>query len=483
MKSTPKLLNNNDTVLLKRELFSDLQLDRVISEQTISVLQKPCTRNEIRRRNEVFELLEDGEYLEQMQNVLAVLSAAERSFYLLRDEKNSLDRYYRYREVLEGYIGSCESLASMSALGGIFADVSNYFSSEQMLSILADMKEASKRIKSLLRRLHIGLLSFSDKSWLTPDYDSVSEYDRIAQCAKALGFTVSDRKKQNIKIDFLLSDAICRLYADEISEIEAEISKFADVDLCEPFAYIPEIKFFLEINSLIKRANDTCVPHCYPRIAQVPRYVAKELYDISLLAKNCKTIVPNDSDFTENEPFCFLVGANGGGKTTYIRALGVNLVLFLSGCPVFASDAEIYPFDIVCAHFPMDERFDNIGRLDEEVNRTEVMLKTAQNKTAFLLFNETFSGTDDKRGVALLKNCAEQIRENKHFGLYVTHFYDVMSLDYPVLSAEVDFDDENKRTFRIVRSKGSASSYAMDILKKYRIDRDSLSVRRNEYGN
>jgi DNA mismatch repair ATPase MutS len=239
----------------------------------------------------------------------------------------------------------------------------------------------------------------------------------------------------------------------------------------------------LEINALTQRAAKIGVPHVIAKIAKVPMYVSKELYDVSLLAKNCESIVPNDADFTENEPFAFLLGANGGGKTTYLRALGVNLVLFLAGCPVFAREAEIYPFDIVLSHFPKDERFDNTGRLDEERGRTEKMLDAARGKRAFMFFNETYSGADEKRGFDLLTDTVEKIKESNFFGLYVTHFHEVMTLDYPVLSAEVDLDDANKRTFRIVRSKGSASSYAADILKKYCLDKDSLMARRGRNGN
>ena len=146
-------------------------------------------------------------------------------------------------------------------------------------------------------------------------------------------------------------------------------------------------------------------------------------------------------------------------------------------------NAEIYPFDIVLSHFPKDERFDNNGRLDEERMRTGEMLKMAQNKAAFMFFNETFSGTDDKRGLALVTDVVAQIEKHKHFGLFVTHFHEVMALDYPVLSAEIDPADENKRTFRIVRAKGSTSSYAADILKKYGLDKDSLEKRRRSLGN
>ena len=483
MINAPRLINNRFTTLLPNMLFSDLQIDKILSSQSIAVFQHPCEPSEIAHRNELFLLLDRRENVAHVENTLSVLCATERALFLLKETKIPLDRYYRQAELLESYLTSCDALASMQGLGELFADVADHYSSEKSRNLLFEMKESAHRIRSLLSQMSAGLLSFADKNWLTPDYDAVSEIDNISMCAERLGFAVPKQKPQNIKINLSLSDAVCQLYSDKVAQIEAEIAKYADVDFYEPVAYISEIKFFLEIHGLIQRAAKIGVPHCIAKISQTPRYIAKELYDISLLAKNCENIVPNDADFTKNEPFCFLLGANGGGKTTYLRALGVNLIFFLAGCPVFAKAAEIYPFDIVLSHFPRDERFDNTGRLDEERKRTEEMLNTAQNKTAFLFFNETFSGTDDKRGFDLLTDTVAKIAESKYFGLYVTHFHEVMSLDYPVLSAEVDLSDTNKRTFRIVRSKGSASSYASDILKKYRLDKDSLAARRCGHGN
>ena len=479
----PRLLSNRNTALLPHTLFSDLQLDKILSAQTIAVLQQPCGQSEIVRRNELFVLLNENENSARMENTLSVLCATERALHLLKDTKVPLDRYYRQAEALESYVISCEVLASMHNLGDLFAGVADYFSSDEKKNLLTDIKGSVQRIKKTLQEMNVGLLSFADKIWLTPDYDAVSEFDSISTCVESLGFSVPQKKSQNIKINLSLSDAICRLYATKIAQIETEIAEYADIDLYEPAAYISEIKFFLEMHKLMQRAIKIGVPHCISRIAITPKYIAKELYDVSLLAKNCENIIPNDAGFTENEPFCFLLGANGGGKTTYLRALGINLVLFLSGCPVFAKEAEIYPFNILLSHFPKDERFDNTGRLEEERKRVEKILTEAQNKAAFLLFNETFSGTDDKRGFELLTNTAAKIGKNNYFGLYVTHFHEVMSLDYPVLSAEVDLADANKRTFRIVKSKGSASSYAIDILKKYRLDKDSLAARRCTNGN
>lgn len=483
MINAPRLLNGNSAASLPNTLFLDLQIDKILSSQSIAVLQHPCEPSEIARRNELFLLLDNSDNMTHVENTFSALCATDRALYLLKDAKIPLDIYCRQAELFESYLASCEALASMQGFGALFADVADYYLSEASRDLRSEMKESAHKIRSLLFEMNVGLLSFADKNWLTPDYDAVSEIDSISVCAQSLGFAVPAKKPQNIKINLSLSDAVCRLYSDKVDQIEAEITKYANVDFYEPLMYISEIKFFLEIYGLIQRASKLGVPHTIAKIANAPQYVAKELYDVSLLAKNCETIIPNDADFTEKEPFCFLLGANGGGKTTYLRALGVNLILFLGGCPVFAKEADIYPFDIVLSHFPRDERFDNTGRLDEERQRTEEMLNTAQNKAAFLFFNETFSGTDDKRGFDLLTDTVEKIEANCHFGLYVTHFHEVMSLDYPVLSAEVDSSDSNKRTFHIVRSKGSASSYAADILKKYRLDKDSLAARRCGYGN
>lgn len=479
----PRLLQYRPETALSDRLFSDLQLDRILSAQAIDVLRHPCVADGLAHRNELFLLLGQNDVRTRVEKLLSTLCDNERALYLLREARLPLDTYYRQADVLDAYLASCRALASMHDVGSLFSEVAKAYSSEAVQRRLSDMEASVAKIRRLLHEMQTGLLSFGDRNWLTPDYDAVSEIEDIFACAARLGFDVLQRRRQDIGINSSLSDAMCRLYAEQVAQIEDEIAGYADVDLYTPTAYIPEIRFFLEIHALTQRAAEIGVLHCIARISQAPKYTAKDLYDVSLLAKDCERIVPNDADFTEQDPFCFLVGANGGGKTTYLRALGVNLLLFLAGCPVFAKQAEIFPFDTVLAHFPKDERFDDSGRLDDERARTEEMLRAADAKVAFLLFNETFSGTDDKRGFDLLTDTAARIGEGRHFGLYVTHFHEVMSLDLPVLSAEVDPLDANKRTYRIVRSKGSASSYAADILKKYRLDRDSLAQRRCGHGN
>ena len=265
----------------------------------------------------------------------------------------------------------------------------------------------------------------------------------------------------------------------EDAALDAAMENYADVNWNEPLNALSMLEFFDEIHTLVKNAASFGVPYCIPTVSEHRQYIARDLYNVVLLSKHGNTIVPNDVQFTESDPFFFLIGANSGGKTTYLRTVGMNLLLFLAGCPIFARDAIIYPFNALLTHFPADERFNGTGRLDEELIRANQMLA---DPDAFLLFNETFSGTDDTRGYALLMQMAKAIRTTGQFGLYVTHFHKVKESEFPLLTTQVDIEDANRRTYRIARADGGVSSYAADILRKYRLDRKSLDERRKRNG-
>ena len=237
--------------------------------------------------------------------------------------------------------------------------------------------------------------------------------------------------------------------------------------------------FYLSVLNLVERAAEHEIPYSFATVSDRKQYIAKDIYDISLLAQRIPNgqYVSNHVSFTENEHCFFLLGANGGGKTTYLRAVASNLILFLSGCPIFCESAEIYPFDMVFTHFPADEHFDHGGRLFDEECRVRAMLDKG-TEDSFIFLNETFTGADARKGLLLSLSFMRNFAEKNAFCLFVTHFYEVMEFEFPVLCAAVNTDQENQRTFKIERGVREKRSYAEDILKKYRLDRNSLAERR-----
>ena len=49
--------------------------------------------------------------------------------------------------------------------------------------------------------------------------------------------------------------------------------------------------------------------------------------------------------------------------------------------------------------------------------------------------------------------------------------------EIPFLNVVVDRDNANRRTYKITRQQGNLGSMALDILKKYKLDRNSLEAR------
>lgn len=474
----PRLLTYDTPECLSDTLLQDLQLSKLYNAQTLLVLQHPCKAVQIQRRQELFAHLEDNRSLAKFSVCLSALEAVARAYDLWLHTSIPLETYHRYANLLTAYLEACDCLIALEDLGQTCAEVSAYLRSEEQQRTREILQEDMQRIAGLLQATHAGLLSFSNKIWLTPpEPATVSEFQKISTCAQEMGLVPQERKRHDTKINASFSDALCRLYATEVAEIEALQTHLSKEAVTQVLAYIPEMIFFLDVHEMEQRASAKGIPHCLPEIASSPTYTAKALYDISLLIKQCEHIVPNDLACTEEELFFFLLGANGGGKTTFLRAVGINALLCLAGCPVFAKQACIYPFDIITAHFPKDERFDNTGRLNEEWTRTNQMLAQAIHKKALCLFNETYTGADDQRGFDLLQRTVDRVHEDGHFSLYVTHFHQVMQLNSPVLTAEVAEDDQHRRTYRITKSKGTACSYAADILRKYRLDKDSLKER------
>ncbi len=476
MSKQPELLKYTGQKRYPSALASDIGADLIFSDSAVSILLRPCGGEEIKRRQELFGLLEDGANYSKIEEILDLLRSHRRRYETYRAAKNNLERYFHFISLIKSYREVCGTLSSVRSLGSIMLEISDCYA--EKLSGITAREDQLLRTAEIINIIGSGILSFSDRKLITPNTAPVDELEEIASAASALGLEVPPRRKLSAKIDNSLSKALCTLHSELAAELDGIISDFDSFDLGEPIGYIPQIEFVFEMLSFAEKSH---LPYSYPKIAETPKYRAESAYDVTLIGKS-DHIVPNDIDMSADESFFFITGANGGGKTTYLRTAGINLLLFLAGCPVFAENAEIYPFDHVATHFCADERFDGVGRFDDERLRAEKMLADSETGCAFFLFNESFGGTDDAKGFEYAREYADKVSHGGHFGLFVTHFHQVAATEYPILTAEIEEMDGNRRTYKLRKTRGNSSSYARDILKKYRLDSDSLAKRRENGG-
>ena len=96
---------------------------------------------------------------------------------------------------------------------------------------------------------------------------------------------------------------------------------------------------------------------------------------------------------------------------------------------------------------------------------------------SFAVFNETYSGTDERRSEEYSAKLADRMWSGGVFGIYVTHIHALTGGKIPTLAAVVDEGDDNRRTYKIRRVGETKSSFARDILEKYGLDGESLAAR------
>ncbi|KOS04775.1 DNA mismatch repair protein [Flavobacterium akiainvivens] len=141
--------------------------------------------------------------------------------------------------------------------------------------------------------------------------------------------------------------------------------------------------------------------------------------------------VSNTIDFSP--AFTILTGSNMSGKSTFLRALGVNMVLAGTGAPVCATAASIHPLPVLVSMRLSDSLSDNTSYFYAEIKRLKEITDSLRSQRAFVLLDEILRGTnsDDKRAGTV--KVIENLVHCQAVGAIATHDIEVCdtALQYP----------------------------------------------------
>jgi ABC-type multidrug transport system fused ATPase/permease subunit len=109
-----------------------------------------------------------------------------------------------------------------------------------------------------------------------------------------------------------------------------------------------------------------------------------------------KLRVNNDFRIAEGE-FLIITGANMAGKSTYLRTVGVNLVLAMSGAPVCASRFIFLPIKIHTSIRTSDSLKENESYFYAELKRLKAIIDEFRaGQKLFVILDEILRGTNSK---------------------------------------------------------------------------------------
>lgn len=180
---------------------------------------------------------------------------------------------------------------------------------------------------------------------------------------------------------------------------------------------------------------------CIPTVTQEPSLKGKQLGHVLLRPEKR---ICNDVSFNEQR-FVILTGSNMSGKSTFLRTLGINLVLARSGSVVCAKEFSFYPFDVFVSMRITDSLQDSESFFYAELKRLQQIIQHLQSgNITFVILDEILRGTNsnDKRNgtIGLIKKLANE----NTFGIIATHDVVVAELikEYPGFIANKAFESQ-----------------------------------------
>ncbi len=296
----------------------------------------------------------------------------------------------------------------------------------------------------------------------------------------------------------LLGD-LRRLLDRVVDPLERALERFAAVSPASLAGLAPELAFLLDAAALTLRLRDAGLPVCRPELAPREARVCavREGYHLGLAlrllgrsdpppADAAASVVTNAMTFDDTGGRVWvLTGPNRGGKTTYIRAVGLLHVLAQAGLYVPAGAARLSPIDAIYTHFPTQESATpGQGRLDDEAARLATIFQRATPHSLILL-NEALSGTSTAEALDLAVDAVRGLRLLGARAIYATHLHELAARvgeinartagdsvgGSLVAEAEPDAGEDGvrSRTFRVHPGPPRGVSHASDIAARHGI--------------
>lgn len=221
-------------------------------------------------------------------------------------------------------------------------------------------------------------------------------------------------------------------------------------------------------NKLAKIGCKLCFPEIYD--AEENKFSFSGLIDVGLALSQDKQVVGNTLNMNNCE-LVIITGANQGGKSTFLRSIGLAQIMFQCGMFVGAEKYEASICNGICTHFRKSEDTTlNRGKFDDELQRFSESIDELM-PYSILMCNESFSSTNEREGTEVAIPIIDAMLDSNIKMFFVTHFYSIPfhymhSGRDGVMILQAERKEDTTRSFKMVETQLTENSYGMDLYQR-----------------
>lgn len=208
---------------------------------------------------------------------------------------------------------------------------------------------------------------------------------------------------------------------------------------------------------------------CFPDFKDNFCFEAEQLGH-PLISERTRTY--NDYAFTNSPTVDIITGSNMSGKSTFLRTIGISMVLAYAGAPVPARALRLSVFNIFSYMRIKDSLHENTSTFKAEIDRLKMILQQiSTDSNALLLVDEMLRGTNSKDKFLGSMAFIKRMITLHCPALFATHDLQLSKLedDNPGKVRNFHFDiqiDENDMVFDYLLKNGPCTTFNASILLK-----------------
>jgi len=239
-----------------------------------------------------------------------------------------------------------------------------------------------------------------------------------------------------------------------------------------------DLAFYIGCLNLYEQLDQTEEPISFPQFAALDdrRHSFHGLYDVCLALTMKKKIIGNGMN-ADSKDLVIITGANQGGKSTFLRSIGLAQLMMQCGMFVPAETFCSNICDGLFTHYKREEDATmESGKLDEELGRMSLIADYIK-ENSLLLFNESFAATNEREGSEIARQITRALVEKRIKVFFVTHLYEYAHALYEknmenAIFLRAERQADGTRTFKVAEGAPLETSYGEDLYRALWLDGD-----------